>query len=563
MEAISKVTKKRSVYADERGAALITMLLISLLLLTASGALIMTTSMSATNTVDSAAETQAYYAAESGTQAVLNVLRGNVAPDPVFAADPSGGVAPENRISFRKAITTSTSNLSGDTSANARLSRWLTYDMTYDPARVTLTTGYATINGMAFNAVLTDPDNSGVVTFSTSGVFTNYPTENPHQFFTNGNTKVTLQYQPQASTTISTTGASTLGRFVISSVGSSGYTLSNEPFELTITQTAPWPVTYTIKCTLSGTITATTSLVAVTFPTLSNSLQGSLYTRASLTVNSNGTTSIPVAITAPEPNRLVAEVTGFGPRNAKKQLRMLLSRFAFEITATSAITIRSADDNSQLTFNAGSSARYVYDGYDNAAGANLSAFAVTGAADKTYLDSLSLPGVQVFGDPSGVLKVPVSSLPTFLQTAAAARAFVSEQRIRAQNEHRYYTTATQPPDFGTVARPVLTFVDGDTDLPPAGGAGLLIVTGTLTLNGSSDYKGLVLVLGGGNLIRDGGGNGNSLGGIMVAHFGNTGDFLAPTFNSNGSGTSAIQYDSEWVRKALASTGPRVTAIGEF
>jgi hypothetical protein len=50
---------------------------------------------------------------------------------------------------------------------------------------------------------------------------------------------------------------------------------------------------------------------------------------------------------------------------------------------------------------------------------------------------------------------------------------------------------------------------------------------------------------------------------MVARFGNSGNFLAPLFNSSGSGTSTIKYDSEWVRKALTSTGPRVTAIGEF
>jgi flagellar basal body-associated protein FliL len=105
MEAISKVTNKKSSHADERGAALITMLLISLLLLTAGGALIMTTSMSATNTVDAAAEIQAYYAAESGTQAVLNIFRGNVAPNPVFATDPFGEIADANKISFRKAVT--------------------------------------------------------------------------------------------------------------------------------------------------------------------------------------------------------------------------------------------------------------------------------------------------------------------------------------------------------------------------------------------------------------------------------------------------------------------------
>ena len=562
MEAISKVTKKRSVYSDERGAALITTLLISLLLLTAGGALIMTTSMSATNTVDSAAETQAYYAAESGTQAVLNVLRGNVAPNPLFTADLSGGVAPENKISFRRAVTTSTSNLSGDTSPDARLSRWITYDTTYDPARVTLNTGYTPVNGMAFSAALKDPDNSAVVTFSTSGILTNWASSS-HEFG-NGKTRMTLSYVSQAETTITTSGASTLGKFVIgSTIGSDGFLLVDEPFDLTITQTTPWPVTYTINCTLSGLITSTSSLVVVTFPTLSNNLRGALYTRSISEVPSNGTTSIPVSITAPEPERLMADVTGFGPRNAKKQLRMLLSRFAFDITAPSAITIRSADNNSQLTFNAGNSARYIYNGNDNAAGVDLAAFAVTGAADKTYLDSLSLPGGQVFGDPSGVLKVSISDLPVWLQTAPAARLFVTDQRIRAQNEHRYYTTATQPPDFGTVIKPVLTFVDGDTDLPPAGGAGTLVVTGTLTLNGSSDYKGLILVLGGGSLIRDGGGNGNSLGAVMVARFGNSGDFLAPTFNSNGSGASTIRYDSEWVRRALASAGPRITAIGEF
>jgi hypothetical protein len=437
----------------------------------------------------------------------------------------------------------------------------MTYDTTYNPARVNLSAGYTPMSGMAFKAVVRVPDNSAVVTFSTSGVFTNYPADNPHTFGS-GNPRMTLGYTPQASTTITTSGASTLGRFTISSVVGT-YTLTNEPFELTITQTAPWPVTSTIHCTLSGVFTSAASFVTVTFPTPANNLQGVQYTRTSAVILSNGTTSIPVAITAPEPNRLVAEVTGFGPRNAKKQMRMLVSRFAFDITTPSAITIRSADDNAQLTFNAGSSARYEYDGTDNAGGTDLSAFAVTGAADKTYLDSLLLPATQVHGSPSGVQKIDVSALPPWLQTANAARKFVNEMRIAAQNENRYFYPAVQPDTFGTALHPVLTFVDGDTDLPLGGGAGLLIVTGTLTLNGSSAFSGLILALGSGTILRDGGGNGDTLGAAMVARFGNSGNFLAPTFSSNGSGTSSIQYDSEWVRNALISTGPRVTAIGEY
>jgi len=54
-----------------------------------------------------------------------------------------------------------------------------------------------------------------------------------------------------------------------------------------------------------------------------------------------------------------------------------------------------------------------------------------------------------------------------------------------------------------------------------------------------------------------------LGSILVARFGTSGDFLAPTFNSNGSGNSSIQYDSDWVRRAMAAPGPRVMAVGEF
>src|SRR5882724_8190554 len=560
MEAISKVTNKKSSHADERGAALITMLLVSFLLLTAGGALIMTTSMSATNTVDAAAEMQAYYAAEAGTQAVLNIFRGNVAPNPVFATDPVGGIADANKISFRKAVTVSTSNVSLDT-ATPRLSRWMTYNSTYTD-RVTLNTGYAPVSGMAFDATLRDPDNSSVVTFSTSGVFTNFPTENPHQFGS-GNPRFILRYDPQASTTITTSGVSTLGRFTITTNPVGTYTLVNEPFALTITQTAPWPVTTTINCTLSGVITSTTSFITVTFPTLANNLQDVKYTRSSVTINSNATNSIPVTITAPEPTRLVVNVTGFGPRNAKKQLRMLLSRFAFDITTPSAITIRSADDNSQLTFNAGNSSQYIYDGHDNAGGSDLSAFAVTGAADKTYIDSLLLPASQIKGVPAGVLKIAISDLPSWLQTADAARAFVIQMREAAQNENRYFYGASLPTTFGTTSRPLFTFVDGDMALPLSGGAGLLVVTGQLTLTGNTAFNGLILVLGGGNLLRDGGGNGDSLGAVAVARFGKSGNFLAPIFNSNGSGTSTIKYDSDWARRALASTGPRVTAIGEF
>ncbi|HEX8147500.1 MAG TPA: hypothetical protein VF591_10000 [Pyrinomonadaceae bacterium] len=61
----------------ERGAALVTALLIAMLMLAAGGALIATAGMTAANAVDATAEAQAYYAADAGIQAALNVIRRN------------------------------------------------------------------------------------------------------------------------------------------------------------------------------------------------------------------------------------------------------------------------------------------------------------------------------------------------------------------------------------------------------------------------------------------------------------------------------------------------------
>src|SRR5438270_4555629 len=77
-----KAETPRAARDGERGAALITALLVSMLLLAAGGALLVTTGMTATNAVDSTAEAQAYYAAESGLQSTLSVLRRDVPSNP-------------------------------------------------------------------------------------------------------------------------------------------------------------------------------------------------------------------------------------------------------------------------------------------------------------------------------------------------------------------------------------------------------------------------------------------------------------------------------------------------
>jgi hypothetical protein len=141
-------------FKNQRGAALITTLLISALLLTAGGMLIITTTMAGINTIDAAAETQAYYGAEAGIQASLNVLRGNVLPIPLFDPDPA---APENQIDFTKAVTKNTSNLASDPgTVDPRLSRWINYNY---PAsgfrdRVAISPNYNPFNGTAYSLVV-------------------------------------------------------------------------------------------------------------------------------------------------------------------------------------------------------------------------------------------------------------------------------------------------------------------------------------------------------------------------------------------------------------------------
>ena len=123
---------------------------------------------------------------------------------------------------------------------------------------------------------------------------------------------------------------------------------------------------------------------------------------------------------------------------------------------------------------------------------------------------------------------------------------------------------------GTTAEPKFTFVNGNCTLD--GGAGLLIVTGDLIMSGNPTFNGVVLVLGGGSINREGGGNGNIHGTIYIAKFARSWPasennlphpFLAPSFHTSGGGTADLRYDSEWVQKAKDALGDIVRDVREY
>jgi hypothetical protein len=134
---------------------------------------------------------------------------------------------------------------------------------------------------------------------------------------------------------------------------------------------------------------------------------------------------------------------------------------------------------------------------------------------------------------------------------------------KAKASGRYFeSTAAAPVTINhSVNSPMFTFCDGDCTL--LNGSGFVVVTGTLTMRGNTDFKGVIMVLGKGEVIRDGGGNGEILGGITVAAFNRTaGNFTAPTFHTNGGGNSNVQYDSLALANAIGS-GTNVSGIREF
>ena len=583
---------------SERGAALILVLFASLLVLACALMLLLTTTISTTNAVSSTDEMQAYYAAEAGLQDALNVLRGNVAPHP------NDGTT---KMNFKNAINVGTSN--NPSSGVAQLSRWLVYNYPTDsPNRVTLSPNYSPTDGIAYAITgISDPDNSREVIYSTAGAFNNNSISTSASSLSLGG-GVSVAYAPQASTNITTNGNPTLGMIAFSGVKNNtniDFSTQTTTFTLQITETGPLPIgssspiSISVKGTFQGSITSTGSIVSLSFPnqTIEIAGIGTLFTMPSQTIQLpvNGTvTTLQTTVASPEPGRLIVKVVGYGPHGATKNLQMMVSRFGIDYDPVATFAIRGAgnDSTSSSTLSIGNSANYVYSGLDNSGGQPLPAFMVTTTPDFTNLSTLkSNNPTALTGDSTGfipnlkqaTLPTDVGLLPKWLQTTSdpvfGARAFVEQLRKASQQQFygcssgtssscdRYFNTAAgdaAPSEFGTgTTDGLFTFVDGDVSLPNTGGKGLLVVTGTLSMNGSQTFDGLVLVLGGGVIDRSGGGNGTSLGAFVVAKFNSTGDFLSPSFTSSGSGTSTLQLDRNKVKTALRLGGIPVLSVSEY
>jgi hypothetical protein len=567
---------------NERGAALVTVLMISSLLIVAATALLLEASMNTANVTDATAEEQAYYAAESGIQTVLNVLRGNSPPNSLIDSS-KPATDPVNRIDYIKAAKPFVSNKPGDTSTESRLSRWITYDATF-PDRVVLGTGYTKQNGFAFKVAVENPDNlDNTVSYYTSGKIDNQT--NSKTWTDGGGGNLTIEYVSKTVTNldVSTGPANTdFGKFVISGAGTIP---TRTRFSINVNMTKPYNATKSIRGYIeSGTISnASVGTVKLFYDSQVFINMGSAMTLSGGTLidqplrigyevtpsapNANlGQSVVSGTMTTPEPVRLVIRSTGFGPRGARKELEAVIHKNYFNgLSAPAPLMLIGAETGS--VFNPGTSNATEYSGKDVFLKAFLPPIGTTNDANLAKVNyGLTHPPPNKFngtvvGTPSNVS----DEMPDWLQSPANLDATLQRLKDVADASGRYFAPGVVPTSFGNNPTATgITFVDGDLSFSGSGG-GILVVKGNLVFSGGFSFNGLIIVTGSNGVSRTGGGSGILQGNMIVAPYNSSalaGDFLAPKYDISGGGDSDVIYNSNNVDNGLSALSNFVKGVAE-
>ena len=170
---------------------------------------------------------------------------------------------------------------------------------------------------------------------------------------------------------------------------------------------------------------------------------------------------------------------------------------------------------------------------------------IPGVPPDTSGISVQNEGVGTAQYPSNNVMGPTSNWSTPTQLHQLAQAMANQANIVCPGN-----AACSGTSFGTDAAPKITFINGDATL--SGGAGVLVVTGTLTFNGNTNFDGLILVIGQGIMNVQGGGGGQVNGEVLIANtnsrtapFGQLATLGPPILNWSGGGSNFIQYNSCW------------------
>ncbi|REJ79044.1 MAG: hypothetical protein DWQ47_06275 [Acidobacteria bacterium] len=555
---------------DEQGAAMVMVLLVVFLLLVACAGLILESALNSANVTDAVAEQQAYHAAESGIQRTLDVLRGNVPPNPLLDSSESASHL-NNKIDYSKALALATSNSPGDTSTVPRLSRWVTYDGTLTD-RIPLGPN---ANELAYSIELIDPDNAGsLLSFQMSANINGMG--NSYTFGSGGNT-ATISFVSNSVTDLNTSAGSVntnLGYFKVATTGS-GATLPDDiRFVLDFRMTKPYSALRSIRGSIyKGTFTNNSvGTASVQFDSIVNELMGCDVTFPSRTLNLNppntsgGNTTANVSVTGAEPIRILVRSTGFGPRGASKQLEAVVRKSLFDGLRAPA-TLMLVGDTPNFNFSPGNSANVAYSGEDVAIPNTI--IPPVGTTNDTNLNTVwnefNLNGSGFKGDLTGLPANVNDELPAWLRSTYNLDSVVRALREAAQLAGRYFPSGTNPGHFGNGATGTgITFCDGDCQLSGSGG-GILISTGKLTLKGNFTFNGMIIVTGPDGLLRNGGGNGTLQGNAVVAPYDPNNlaaGFMSPKYAITGGGNSTMVYNSSSLNNGLVAVSNFVLGVAE-
>jgi hypothetical protein len=608
--------------AGERGAALVMALMITSLLLIITAGLLMESSMNTYNVTDATAEQQAYNAAESGIQAALYVLRDNVTlPDSMRLDTTKPATDKANRINYVRALEPAFSNV-GTTGLDAgpRLSRWLSYS-TVDNDKIVMGGGTAfTNNGFAYDIKISDPDHTGkLVTFSAKGKFYDSEISNTTRKAYPNTTdvnRIEIEYLPKAAITVDTDPgivATDFGSFRITRYGIGAAIPDNNRFEITVTMTQPYwgqrvlrgyvrPNSLTAGVWTvpqvyfdSKTYTIQGSQIALTSLGSDNDFGTSVYTEgppAGFPVSLNdiaavagtATSLVQGTLSSPEPIRLVIDSTGYGPRGSVKKLQAIVQKNFFNgLAAPATLTLIGPPSTvcpptcpaTTFNFQPGSSTGSEYSGQDADSTDIIPPIGTLGQANLDVVhDSVDgQPPHPYNGEVVGVPTDITSDVPPWLASPENLDATIKSLKTVADSSGRYFANGVQPPNTGNFATGQgITFCDGNCEVGPQDGGGLLIVTGKLTLRGGFSFKGIIVVTGQGGIDRQGSGNAFIYGNVVIAPYSNSSvspatepagsAFLAPQYDLSGGGTGGIQFSSTAVNDSLLAVNNFVLGVVE-
>ena len=327
-------------------------------------------------------------------------------------------------------------------------------------------------------------------------------------------------------------------------------------------------------------------------------------------------------MTPPEPVRLLVKSTGYGPRGAKKELQAIIQKNFFNgLTAPAALTLvgphrtgRSAlnptapltETLSHFYFSLGQSSVLQYSGQDQVTTDIIPPIGTSNPQSldciEDYVLSVNIPnGSQcsdsfpngnnpfhgnIQGSPSDVS----IDMPWWLQSPMALDREIHKMAGTARASGRYFANGVEPTGLGNFASGTgITFCDGDITVSNNGanatgdGGGILVVTGSLTIRGAWNFKGLIIVTGPEGILRSGGGGGDAeiTGNVVVAPYENNkmvdridagpparniddpaGIFLAPHYNMDGGGNSNLQFNSASLQSGLTAISNFVLGVME-